>query len=57
MINAKLQDHWTSGSEEYFKGFTIYGCGCHLGHMTWTIYNFPPSPGSTYLALIGQEDL
>ena len=24
--------------EKIFKGFTIYGYGGHLGHVTWTIY-------------------
>ena len=24
--------------EKYFKVFTIYGPGGHLGHVTWTIY-------------------
>ena len=40
MLYAKFQDHRTSGSgEEYFfKVFTIYGHGGHLGHVTWTIY-------------------
>ena len=39
MINAKFQDHRTSGSgEDFFKVFTIYGHGGHLGHVTWTIY-------------------
>ena len=36
MLHAKFQDHRTSG--RYLKVFTIYGHGCHLGHMTWTIY-------------------
>ena len=27
-----------SGEEEFFKVFTIYGHGGHLGHVTWTIY-------------------
>ena len=34
-----FQDHRTSGSgEEFFKVFTIYGHGDHLGHVTCTIY-------------------
>ena len=24
--------------ERFLKVFTIYGCGGHLGHVTWTIY-------------------
>ena len=39
MIHAKFHDHRTSGSgEEFFKVFTIFGHGGHLGHVTWTIY-------------------
>ena len=40
MIHAKFQDHRTSGSgeEDFFKVFTIYGRGGHLGYVTWTIY-------------------
>ena len=40
MLHAKFQDHNISGSGEegFFKVFTIYGHGGHLGHVTWTIY-------------------
>ena len=39
MLHAKIQDYRTSGSgEDFFKVFTIYGHGGHLGHVTWTIY-------------------
>ena len=38
MLHAKFQDHRTSVLEKIFKGFTIYGHGGHLGHVTWTIY-------------------
>ena len=39
MLHAKLRDHRTSGSEEDFlMGFTIYGRGGYLGHVTWTIF-------------------
>ena len=39
MLHVKFQDHRTSGSgEDFFKVFTIYGHGGHLGHVTWTIY-------------------
>ena len=39
MLHAKCQDHRISSSrEEDFKGFTIYGHGGHLGHVTCTIY-------------------
>ena len=46
MLHAKFQDHRTSGSgeEDFFKVFTIYGRGGHLGHVTWTIYIKFPSP-------------
>ena len=39
MLHAKLQYHRTSGSggEEFLKFITIYGCGGHFGHVTWTI--------------------
>ena len=33
-----------SGEEDFFKVFTIYGCGGHLGHVTWTIYTNFRSP-------------
>ena len=38
MLNAKFQDHRTSGSgeEHFLKVSTIYGG--HLGHVTWTVY-------------------
>ena len=40
MLHAKFQDHRTSdsGEEDFFKVFTIYGHGGHLGDVTWTIY-------------------
>ena len=35
MLQAKFQDHRTSGSgEDFQRGFTIYGHGGHLGHVT-----------------------
>ena len=36
MLHAKFLDHRTScsGEEGYFKVFTIYGRGGHLGHVT-----------------------
>ena len=53
MLHAKFQDHRTSGSEKrrFFKVFTIYGHGDHLGHVTWTIYtNFgSPFPGRLHI--------
>ena len=46
MLHAKFQDHRTfgSGEEDFFKVFTIYGHGGHLGHVTWTIYTNFCSP-------------
>ena len=39
MLHARFQDHRTSGSGEiFYKVFTIYGHGGHLGHVTCTIY-------------------
>ena len=40
MLQAKFQNHRSSGSgeEDFFKVFTIYWHGGHLGHVTWTIY-------------------
>ena len=39
MLHAKFQDHRTSVLEEkIFNGFTLYGRGGHLVHVTWTIY-------------------
>ena len=36
MLQAKFQDHRTSGSgeEDFQRVFTIYVCGGHLGHVT-----------------------
>ena len=40
LSDMNLETSLISGSEEeYFKDlFTIYGLGCHLGDLTWTIY-------------------
>ena len=40
MLHTKFQDHQPFGSreEDFFKLFTIYRHGCHLGHVTWTIW-------------------
>ena len=41
MLHAKFQDHTcrTSDSgEDFFRIFTIYGHGGHLGHVTSTIF-------------------
>ena len=36
MLHTKFQGHWSIGSveEDFFKVFTIYGHGCHVGHVT-----------------------
>ena len=38
MLHTKFQGHWSIGSrrEDFFKVFTIYGHGGHLGHVTKT---------------------
>ena len=39
MLHNKFQDHQTFGSgEDFFKVFTIYRHGGHLGHVTLTIW-------------------
>ena len=50
MLHAKFQGHRISGSgEDDLKVFTMYSCGGHLGHVTWTInINVrPPSQGDS----------
>ena len=39
MLHTKFQGHqpFGSGEDDFFKGFTIYGHGGHLGHVTWTV--------------------
>ena len=39
MLNTKFQGHrpFGSGEEDFFKVFTIYGHGGHLGHGTRTV--------------------
>ena len=46
MLHAKVQGNRCidSGGEGYFKAFTIYGRGDHVGHMI--NLSFPPTPGS-----------
>ena len=38
MLHTKSQGHWPFGSkeEDNSRGFTIYGHGGHLGHVTST---------------------
>ena len=40
MLHTKFQGHWSigSGEEDFFKVFTIYGHGGHVGHVTQLIY-------------------
>ena len=41
MPHTKFQGHRPSGSgEDFLKGFTIYGCGGYLGHVT-KIFGIP----------------
>ena len=53
MLHTKFQGHWSigSGEEDFFKVFTLYGHGGHLGHVTQLIcINFHfYSPSSLYL--------
>ena len=37
MLHAKFQNHRPScyGGEDFRVGFTVYGLGGHLGHVTW----------------------
>ena len=41
MLHTKFQGHWSigSGEEDFFKVFTVYGHGSHVGHVTQTILN------------------
>ena len=46
MLHIKFQGHrpFGSGEEDFFKVFTIYGHGGHLGHVTvtiWKKFSFP----------------
>ena len=45
VLHTKFQVHWPfgSGEEGFFKVFTIYGNGGHLGYVTWIVWtNFRP---------------
>ena len=45
MLHTKFHENWPAGSERrFFKVFTIYGHGGHLGNVTWTIYTNFRSP-------------
>ena len=51
MLHTKFEGHWSIGSEDFFKVFTIYGHGGHVGHVTQLIcINFHLySPSSCYM--------
>ena len=53
MLHTKFQGHWSigSGEEDFFKVFTIYGHGGHLGHVTQLIciYFHSYSPSSFHM--------
>ena len=39
MLHTKFQGNWPCGfGEDFWKVFSIYGHGGHLGHETWTIW-------------------
>ena len=67
MLHTKAQGRWSfgSGEEDFWRVFTIYGRGGHLGHVTpmpWTNFRSPDPrsghSGSTWnLASIGPADL
>ena len=46
MLHTKFRGNRPDGSgeEDFFKVFTIYERGGHLGHVTWTIYTNFRSP-------------
>ena len=39
MLHTKFHGHWSNGfaEEDFFKVFTIYGHGGHVGHVTQLI--------------------
>ena len=53
MLHTKFQDHqyMGSGEEDFFKVFTIYGHGGHVGHVTQLIciYFHSHSPSSIHM--------
>ena len=40
MLHTKFRENQPSGSgeEDFLRVFTIYGCGGHLGHVTYKIW-------------------
>ena len=55
-LHTKSQGHQPSGLGEkiFLKGFTIYGHGCHLGHVTKTIWTNFHSPSLRSLHMKGE---
>ena len=49
MLHTKFQGHWSvaSGEEDFFKVFTIYGHGSHVGHVTQSNRPEYPHPVSS----------
>ena len=46
MLHTKFRENRSTGSrEDFFKVFTIYGRGGHVGHVTWITY---PNFGSPF---------
>ena len=59
MLHTKPRSHWPFGSgEDFWRFFTIYGHGGHLGHVTQTPHTIfhSPNPWRLHmnLAVIGQ---
>ena len=55
MLHAQFHDHRTISSVgEVFEGFTIYGCGGHLGHVVVVVLGFYVSPTAK---VIWRQDL
>ena len=43
MLRTKFQGHQSFWFlRRFLKVFTSYGCGDHIGHMTWNSFFFPP---------------
>ena len=58
MLHTKFQGHRSigSGEEDFFKVFTIYGHGGHLGHVTLFIYiNFHSHSSLSFHAKFGSK--
>ena len=39
MLHTKFRENRpaSSGEEDFLVAFTLYGCGSHLGHVTWIL--------------------